>query len=127
MAIQLEFTPDEVGRKRYELCTQAFILTPRTPKVSEYADVVGAMQALKKIGVPSDTVVGGQHVTLYDLQDEGGTISLERSEWHLLTQWVKEPMWRAVVLEAVIDCQEWLDGYDPSKKKTHSALVESDG
>lgn len=127
MAIQLEFTPDETGRKRYELCTQAFLLTPRTPQVGEYADVVGTMRALKKIGVPSDTVVGGTHVTLYDLQDEGGTILLERSEWRLLTQWIKEPMWRAVVLEAVIECQEWLDSFDPSKKKTHPSLVESNG
>jgi len=114
--ISLEFTPDEVGHARYEICTQAFILTTYQPRLDEYDDIASVLRKLKAIGEPNKIVANGTNLTVYDLVEGGGVVELERSEWKTLFDFVNRPIWRAGTIEVVLDCKNWLNSFDPSRK-----------
>jgi hypothetical protein len=118
---KLDFTDDDLGRKRYEICTQALILTGKvsggkTVAVSEWDEVVDLLKALKAAGTKSKQLVGG--AALYDLNEGGSVVFLEKAEHKLLLDFVKQPMWVPEGVEDAREVVKWLEElkYERGKK-----------
>lgn len=110
---QLEFF-GELGSERYEICTQAYLMTDRTIAVAEWMDVVYLQRKFKEIGKPSEQTANG--ITLLEL-DGDASIVLERSEMKLLLEFLERPIWRVHVLERVITTRDWLKGIPELERK----------
>jgi hypothetical protein len=119
----LKFEDDETGRKRYEIATQSLLLagktqgSNRTVQVSEWDEVIDLLKALKGGGVKSKQNILGTF--LYDLQDGGATVLLEKAEHKLLIDFIKQPIWQPEGIEAAKECVQWLSGleYQRGSKK----------
>lgn len=118
--ITLRFEGDE-GTTRYEICTQAILLTQKTVQLGEYDDVISLLKKLKGIGHPAKERVGS--IVLYDLGEDGGSIDLERSESNALVDFIKQPMWRPPVLEDVRGTIQWIEAAS-KKPKLEKANAE---
>lgn len=106
------FAGDEEGKKRYSICMQAVLLNNpqqggRAVQVSEWDEVVSLLKAIKKIGAALPPLPNG--TVLYDLQDGGGEMELEKSEHKLLISFLKQPIWQPGVIEDVQEIIKWLE------------------
>lgn len=115
----LKFEDNEQGRKRYEICTQAVILSNpqnggRAVQTSEWDEVIGLLRSLKAGGIKSKQTIGGK--ALYDLKEGGSEIKLERAEHKLLLEFVRQPMWIPDGLEDVKDVLTWLEAIEHHKE-----------
>lgn len=106
---KIKFEDTEEGRKRYELCYQSIALVPgnHSVPVADWDDVVGLVKKLKAIGVESKDRIGTHH--LYDLQEGGGEVTLERSEMKQLIGFVSLPIWRPLTIEDALQLKKWLE------------------
>jgi hypothetical protein len=104
---KLIFEDDDTGRQRYEILFQSVALSQKQCQVSDWDDVVGLVKKLKSIGNPAKERIG-THV-LYDLQDGGGEIVLERSEAKLLLEFVSQPIWRPLAIPDALAVRKWLE------------------
>lgn len=105
---ELIFDPNKVGQERFEICWQAVMLTNKPVTRDNEDDFISLMKKLKSISSEDKgNVVGG--VTLRDLNPEGGTIYLERSEKKLLLEnCIRSDIWRPVILEKKKETEEWI-------------------
>lgn len=95
----------EKGSERYEICIQALLLTAKKIEVSEWDEVVALLRKLKKIGRPTTVLQG---IQLYDLQEGGASLLLEKNERTKLLEFIEQPIWRPHILEQVMDVKVWL-------------------
>jgi len=113
----------EQGSERFEIAIQSIIMAQKQIQVAEWDEVVSLLSKLKKIGKPT-AVVGGRQ--LYDLQEGGGVVLLEKAEYKRLLEFVEQPIWVPHVLEQVMNTRGWLKDLKPveieAKKKPE--LVE---
>lgn len=109
---KLGFEPNELGRQRYEICSQAFIMTTRIPQPNEYDEVVDTMRLLKQAGVPTNIAQGRQ---LYDLHRDGSIVMLTNPQHRCLIDYIKTPIWQPVILEQVVETRKWLEGLAPER------------
>lgn len=106
---KVSFTDDDEGRERYEMCYQAIALVPADMRVpfSDWDDVVGLVNKLKSIGDEGKEKLG--QIKLYDLQEGGGEVLLERSEMKKLIDFIKLPIWRPLAIEKAQQLLKWLE------------------
>lgn len=90
--IKLKFEDTEEGRKRYEICSQALLLTQRKVDVSEWDEVIDLVKAIKDAGTKTSQQLNG--IFLYDLMEGGAEVNLEKAEAKLLVSFIRQPMWR---------------------------------
>lgn len=109
------FEDTEEGKKRYEMCYQAIAMVPRDYSIpqTKWDDVIGLVKKLKSVGEESETMLGSHH--LYDLQEGGGEIMLERSEMKLLVELVGLPIWRPLAIEDAQNLKKWLEAVPKEK------------
>lgn len=117
---KLDFTDDEQGRERFEICYQAIVMTNKDVTRENEDDFIHTLKKLKSISLESRDDQGKKiklgGIVLRDLQDGGGTIELERSEHSLLLDCIKRPIWRPIVLEQKKECENWIAGMLVDKK-----------
>lgn len=101
---------DEACIARFKRCYTAVVMTGRQLAVSEWDDAIALLKALKKIGRDTGNASGLDVPADYVLSDEGGEILLQRSEYNLLLELLKQPIWRPTVLETVKETRTWLEG-----------------
>lgn len=105
---ELRFEGNAQGRERYEICWQAAMATNKPPTKDNEDDFIDLIRAIKKIGTFSGQYLGQSGIKLYDLQDDGGTLFLEKSVYKLLIACLAETGWRPPVLEQKRECEDWL-------------------
>lgn len=110
--IRVKFDNDALGKQRYEVCTQAVLLSNpqhggKSIAVSEWDDVVTLVRALKGIGESLGKLPNG--IELFELAASGGEMELGKGERNLLVSFLKQPMWRPDVIENVQEAIVWLD------------------
>lgn len=104
---EVKFEDNDNGRQRYELSFQAVAMSQKQIATSEWDDVIDLIRKLKEIGNPASEKIG--HTVLYDLQDGGGTILLEKGEMKALIDFVAQPIWRPMALEDAQSLKKWLE------------------
>ena len=107
----LNFDGSKIGKERYEICIQSVFMTTKEVTNENEDEFIFLLRKLKSIGVEAAERIG--KVKLYDLQDGGGEIGLERSEHKLLLTLIGLPIWRPAVLEQKKECQEWVKNIKP--------------
>lgn len=112
---KIVFEDNEEGKKRYEMCYQAVAMVPSDYRVphTDWDDVVGLVKKLKAIGEASSAKIGTH--ALYDLQEGGGEVILERSEMKKLIEFVKLPIWRPLAIEEAQALVKWLEAIPKEK------------
>lgn len=107
---KLEFTLDKEGKSRYEICCQAILAAGRPIQPSEWDDFLPLKRKFVGLGEAAVKQPSNAHPdrpVIYDLA-QAGTVELERGEFSLLQDLVKQPNWVSSVLEDVIMVRDWL-------------------
>lgn len=107
---KLEFTFDDEGKEHYEVCVQAITISGRPVRPDEWDDFLPLKRKLVGLGQAAAKQPSGAQAhrpQLFDLK-EMGQIELERGEYNLLLDLVKQPNWASAALEGVIMTRNWL-------------------
>lgn len=107
---KLEFTFDDEGKEHYEVCVQAITMSGRPVRPEEWDDFLPLKRKLVSFGQPAAKQPPGAQAhrpQLFDLQ-AGSIVLLERGEYNLLLDLIKQPNWSSAALEGVIMTRDWL-------------------
>lgn len=107
---KLEFTFDDEGKEHYEVCVQAITLSGRPVRPDEWDDFLPLKRKMVGIGevAPKQPPTAQAHrPQLFDLK-YAGVVELERGEYNLLLDLIKQPSWSSAALEGVIKTRDWL-------------------
>lgn len=116
----LDFRPNEeteVRKTRYDICIQALLFPQRQLKLEEWEAAAGLMKAMKAIGRREDKPLSNG-VFLYTLETTpyGAPVQLERAEYKLLLDYIKQPSWKPDSIETVLETLSWLESLKDERK-----------
>lgn len=107
---KLKFEDTTEGKERYEICIQSVLSAGRPIQPNEWDDFLPLKRKLVAIGIPAAKQPPNSlphRPVLFDLNG-AGEIELERAEYSLLVDLLKQPNWTAGALESVILTRDWL-------------------
>lgn len=107
---KLKFEDTTEGKEHYEICVQALLSAGRPIQPTEWDDFLPLKRKLVAIGLVASKQPAGtlpHRPTEYDLNGTS-EIELERGEYNLLLDLIKQPNWNASALESVILTRDWI-------------------
>lgn len=110
---KVTFEDTDVGRRHYEMAFQAIAMTQKQTPISDWDDVIDLIRKLKSVGTPAKQKVGSKE--LYDLQEGGGEILLEKGEMKCLLDYIGQPIWLPLALEDAQELKKWLEAIPKEK------------
>lgn len=107
---KLDFAFDDEGKQKYEICSQAIMLAGKSVEPKDWDDFLPLMKKFKAAGEPAAEQPPGTKKDRPILFELAGpcAIHLERGEYNILIDLIKQPIWRPVILEDVIEVRDWL-------------------